>query len=271
VAHELVHALQDQYLNLDSIIEVKRQNDRTLAAQAVLEGQATLAQTLVMMPEQRADRLPSFWGTRSVLRQQQELMPEFARAPLWLRETLIFPYLGGADFVRWFGTLRPGEQPFGDAMPVSTEQILHPERYALGDRPATVTFVDSAAHVLYEDGLGEFEIRVMFMQLLEDTNETEAPALAAGWDGDRYRVYGAVDAAGKDAALVWYSVWDDAAEADEFAAGLERAWRRRSGVDRGRRSEIVRLAVDALPAVRLVDAPASWSGWAAPPRVRATP
>lgn len=273
VAHELVHALQDQYLNLDSIMKVKRQNDRTLAAQAVLEGQATLAQTLVMMPEQRANRLPSFWGTRSVLRQQQKLMPEFANAPLWLRETLIFPYLGGADFVRWYGMQQPGQQPFGDAMPVSTEQILHPDRYASGDWPTMVTFVDSGASVLYEDDLGEFEIRVMFMQLLEDTNETEAPRLAAGWDGDRYRVYGTAGQEGgaSAGALVWYSVWDNAAEADEFTAGLERAWRRRAGVRRGRRSEIVRLVVDGLPAVRLIDAPASWPGWAAPPLVRAVP
>jgi hypothetical protein len=267
VSHELVHALQDQYLNLDSIIETKRQNDRTLAAQAVLEGQATLAQTLVMMPEQRADRLPSFWQTRSVLRQQQKLMPQFARAPLWLRETLIFPYLGGADFVVWFAAQHPGRQPFDAGMPVSTEQVLHPERYAAGDQPVTVTFTDAADAVAYEDGLGEFEIRVMFMQLLDDTNEVVAPSLAQGWGGDRYRVYDSDGAA----ALVWYTVWDDEEEASEFAAGLEHAWRRREVRRAGRRADIARVDLDGRAGVRLIDAPDDWSGWRSVPGARAGP
>lgn len=267
VSHELVHALQDQYLNLDSIMRIKRQNDRTLAAQAVLEGQATLAQTLVMMPEQRAERLPSFWETRSVLRQQQKLMPQFARAPLWLRETLIFPYLGGADFIRWYMTQYPGHQPFGAAMPVSTEQVLHPEHYASDDRPADLHFTDAPDGVAYEDGLGEFEIRVLFMQLLQDTNEVQAPELADGWGADRYRVYGRNAAA----ALVWYSVWDNAREADEFLAGLERAWRRRAVSTTGRRSDIRRLDIDGAPGVRLIDAPAVWSGWKHVPRARVGP
>ena len=268
VAHELVHALQHQYLDLDSIIDVRRQSDRTLAAQAVLEGQATLAQTLVMMPEQQLDQLPSFWEARSVVRKQQTLMPQFARAPLWLRETLIFPYLGGADFVRWYLIQHPGSQPYGAAMPVSTEQILHPERYAAGDAPTVLAFTGAPTGVAYEDGLGELEIRVLLMELLPDTNEVEAPSIAAGWDGDRYRAY---DAGGGAYALVWYSVWDDAREAEEFAAGLERAWKRRSQGRTGRRSEIRQLEIDGMPGVRLVDAPVGWGGWRAVPGVRVVP
>src|SRR2546425_2948610 len=45
ISHELVHALQDQYVNLDSLVELKRQNDRRTAAQSILEGQATLARS----------------------------------------------------------------------------------------------------------------------------------------------------------------------------------------------------------------------------------
>ncbi|MEO7964019.1 MAG: hypothetical protein ABIT38_08940, partial [Gemmatimonadaceae bacterium] len=39
VSHELVHALQDQYMNLDSLQKVRGQNDRTMSAQSVVEGQ----------------------------------------------------------------------------------------------------------------------------------------------------------------------------------------------------------------------------------------
>ena len=142
VSHELVHALQHEYVNLDSLTQQKRQNDRRSAAQAVLEGQATFAQIAVLMPEQRPETLPPgwFWRQREVASQQQAQMPEFAQAPPWLRETLIFPYLGGAEFIRWFEHQYPGKQPYGALIPTSTEQILDPTRYAAGDQPRSLAF-----------------------------------------------------------------------------------------------------------------------------------
>jgi hypothetical protein len=274
ISHELVHALQDQYLNLDSLVELKRQNDRRTAAQAVLEGQATLAQILVLMPEQQVESLPDFWRLRTVLAQQARAMPAFANAPLWLRESLLFPYLGGAEFVRWFARQYPGKQPYGALMPVSTEQILHPARYAAGDRPVPLVFAAPAdGAVRYEDGLGEFEIRLLLEQYLG--GDSTVDTLAAGWNGDRYRVIatpeegeGGAGAAGA-AALVWYTLWDDRATADRFARALARAWaRRRAGAPAGRRWEIARLAVETVAAVRLVDAPRRWAGWARPPAIR---
>src|SRR5205814_5166704 len=120
-----------------------------------------------------------------------------------------------------------------DSMPTSTEQILHPDRYALRDEPTEVVFPKSAADtVIYEDNLGEFETRLLFQQLLGD--EAEAARLATGWDGDRYQVLGP-----NSDALVWYSVWDDAASATRFTAGLRRAWsKRQAGGPAGRRAEI---------------------------------
>jgi len=270
VSHELVHALQDQYIRLDSIITQQGHNDRRAAAQAVFEGQATVAQIPVLMPEQKPESLPLgwFWQQRVVAARQQAQMVQFARAPLWLREGLIFPYLGGADFIVWFRRNRPGKSVLA-ALPTSTEQILHPERYATGDEPTELTFGPAPDTVRYEDGLGEFEIRLLLQQHLGD--ETEAALFAAGWDGDRYQVLGA-----RGEALVWYSVWDDARAADRFAGGLERAWQKRRADPKGlpdgrgrtgRRSEIQRLTIDGRPGVRLVDAPAGWSGWKHPPQV----
>jgi hypothetical protein len=267
ISHELVHALQHQYLNLDSLVELKRQNDRRSAAQAILEGQATLAQILVLMPEQKIESLPNLWNLRTALAGQQTQMNVFGSAPLWLRESLIFPYLGGAEFVRWFDREYPGKQPYGVLMPISTEQILHPERYAAGDRPDALAFQSSGADpVRYEDGLGEFEIRLLFKQHLGD--DSAAALLAAGWDGDRYQVL--ADGMGAD-ALVWYTLWDDRASAARFTKGLERAWaRRRSGGAVVRRSEIRQLVVSGVPVVRLVDAPPGWAGWKRVPTVRIT-
>ena len=268
VTHELVHALQGQYMNLDSLLELKHANDRRSAAQAVLEGQATLVQTLVMMPEQRLEQLPSFWEARVATMAQQRRMPAFAHASRWLRETLIFPYLAGADFVRWYATTHPGRQPYGAAMPVSTEQILHPDRYAAGDVPLELAFVPpSPDTVRYEDDLGEFETRLLFAELLDDSTEEQAAWLASGWGGDRFRVLGP----GFD-ALVWYSAWDNSAAAGRFAKGLERAWARRRSVGgpgepATRRWEVTRLTLDGRPLVRLVDAPLGWAGWRSVPRI----
>ena len=264
VSHELVHALQDQYVHLDSIITQRHANDRRSAAQAVLEGQATVAQIPVLMPEQKPDTfaLGWFWRQRAVMAAQQAQMKEFARAPLWLREGLIFPYLGGADFIVWFRHKYFGRSVL-DSMPQSTEQILHPERYAAHDEPTDLVFASGGPDTLqYEDGLGEFETRLLFQQHLGD--EAEAANLAAGWDGDRYQVLGP-----KSDALVWYSVWDDAAAATRFAAGLQRAWQKgRPDGRTARRSETRQLIVAGRAVVRFVDAPADWKGWRALPTVR---
>ena len=269
ISHELVHALQHQYLNLDSLVELKRQNDRRSAAQAILEGQATLAQVLVLMPEQKIESLPNLWNLRTALGGGQEEMKVFAHAPLWLRESLIFPYLGGAEFVRWFDREYPGKEPFGPLMPISTEQILHPARYAAGDRPDRLAFESLApSAVRYEDDLGEFEIRLLFEQHLGD--DSAAARLAEGWDGDRYAVLRAGTGTGAD-VLVWYVLWDDRAAAARFAKGLERAWaKRRAGVHGRRRSEIKQLVVNGVPVVRLVDAPPGWIGWKRVPAIRVT-
>ena len=263
ISHELVHALQGQYIDLDSLIQQRRHNDRRSAAQAILEGQATLAQILILMPEQKVESLPNFWEQRNVIGTQQAQMAVFSQAPLWLRERLIFPYLAGGEFMRRFEHAHPGKQPFGPLMPISTEQILHADRYEAGDRPTELAFIPPAPDtVRYEDDLGEFETQLLLKQLLGD--EAQATHLSTGWDGDRYEVLGrAAD------ALVWYTVWDDAAVADRFVQGLKAAWvKRRSGEPAGRRSEIVRVSLNGLPAVRLVDAPETWVGWKHLPRVR---
>jgi hypothetical protein len=263
VSHELVHALQDQYVRLDSIITQRHANDRRSAAQAVLEGQATIAQIPVLMPEQKPDTFPRgwFWKMRTVMAQQQAQMKEFARAPLWLREGLVFPYLGGADFVVWFR--RKYFASVLDSMPRSTEQILHPERFAEHDEPTELVFAAGQPDaVRWEDGLGEFETRLLFQQHLGD--EVAAANLATGWDGDRYQVLGA-----NSDALVWYTVWDDVTAAGRFVGGLQRAWgKRRADGRTGRRAEIKQLTVSGRAVVRLVDAPANWAGWRAIPTVR---
>jgi len=260
LAHEMVHALQGQYLPLDSILKSTANNDRLTAAQSILEGQATLASIAVLAPGQDVAATPQFWEMyRDQVRQQQTAMPVFARAPLVVREALIFPYLDGAEFMHWWETAGPKDtMPYGPRMPVSTEQILHPDRYARGDNPVPVSFAADQA-VVYEDALGENEIRVLLASLAgSDEVQTVVPI---GWGGDRFRVYETPDGP----ALVWYVVWDDQRSADRFlkAAGppLNRTARP------GYRAELRPLEVADRPTLRYVLAPAGWTRWTALPEV----
>ena len=55
IAHELVHALQDQYINLDSLEKLTYDSDRQTAMQTVIEGQATFAEAMRALPRNARD------------------------------------------------------------------------------------------------------------------------------------------------------------------------------------------------------------------------
>src|SRR2546430_13146004 len=153
-------------------------------------------------------------------------------------------------------------------MPISTEQILHPARYAAGDRPDRLAFEAAGpGPVRCEDGLGEFEIRLLLEQYLGD--ESAAALLATGWDGDRYQVLGA-DAE----ALVWYSLWDDPAAGARFFKAIERAWAKRrsgAGAAAGRRSQGQPPVGGGVAGGRPGGAPAGGVGWRPGAAHRVTP
>lgn len=264
ISHELVHALQHQYLPLDSIMRQTGDNDRLMAAQSVLEGQAVLVGMQVMVPEQNLYAMPEFWETyREQLRGAQSKMPVFSKAPRILRESLIFPYLAGADFLRWWaGSELRDTIPYGPRMPVSTEQILHPYRYGRGDRPVVLRFTAPEPHVLYEDVMGEFDLRVLAADLSHAGPSAEVTTpMALGWGGDRFRVY--ESPAGP--AMVWYIAWDDAVSRFRFdnTTALRLEARRRLGY----RLEVTPLELGAHPTTRIIIAPDKWLGWKEPAKV----
>lgn len=217
VSHELVHALQDQYTDLDSIQDAKGNNDRSMAAQAVFEGQAMLVPLKAALGP--GAFFPGGWDrVREMIRQQQASMPIFNSAPFALQETLLFPYLSGAEFMRRFESERPGQQPYNANMPTSTEQILHEQAYFGKERdlPTKVTLAEPrSGRVLYSDDMGEFETRLFLFQHLQDQND--AVRGAAGWDGDRYQVI----RTSRGDGVVWLTVWDSNIDAAEFGSDLE--------------------------------------------------
>lgn len=270
MAHELVHALQDQHMPLNSIMKLRRQNDRQMAGHAVAEGQATLASMMALAPGMELPDLSQAWGViRQSIREQQAAMPVFAAAPLLLQESMIFPYLGGAEFMRGFEERRssPDEQPWGDRLPVTTEQILHPSKYTAGERPARLGFAATAGDTLvWDDDFGEFETRAALLSW--GATEPDAVAAAAGWHGDRYEVRGARGGT----VVLWATAWDSPADAQDFARLLRRQWERAvRGRAGDRRWQVDTITVRGTPLVRLTDAPPSWSGWRRLPSVTVTP
>jgi hypothetical protein len=270
ITHELVHALQDQYISLDSTQKIEGQNDRQSAAQAVFEGQAVYEQIAAMLGGNNvAVNLPGGWDrVREMIRENQSSMPVFAAAPVVIQEALIFPYLSGAEFVRNFKERNPNKVLYED-MPLSTEQILHPSAYfGKRDKPTDITLPPpSGVTPTYENTLGEFETRLFLFEHLKDQNE--AVRGATGWDGDRYELFDTRGGQG----IVWVTVWDSAVDASEFFDLLNQVVEKRYGVrssgtagattrtytGAGRTIEVSSGEASGRPIVVYVDVPAGAS------------
>jgi len=223
LVHELVHAVQDQNANLDSLTAKERGNDRQIAASAAIEGHATLVMLeylAEMMQGQPVDfsELPNFADQiRPALEGMRGQYPALANAPPVIQESLLFPYLQGAGYLQalWMAVEgRPA--PFGPYLPQSTEQVFRPDRL-LGERPDHPTEVEIELHspgrVLFSNTLGELEVGL----LLEEHLGPSTAELARGWDGDRYALVQGEDGVHR---LIWASVWDDSAARDAFVEAL---------------------------------------------------
>jgi len=175
----------------------------------------------------------------------------YDNAPAIIRKILVFPYADGFRFVQALyvgGGYDTVDGAFRNP-PQSTEQILHPSMYQQGRGPTTVTLaaseaITSAGWVVEdEDTMGEFFIRTWFEEAM---NSGEASAAAAGWGGDRYRLFR--DAAGRY-ALGAMTVWDTPRDAEEFEKALKRYVD--EGLPVGMKSRVARSGAE----VRLAVAP----------------
>lgn len=280
LVHELVHALQDQHTDMDSVLRaLEAANDRSTAARAAVEGHATFAMTEWQLGEMTGmDVDLTEFPDLAQIGASLDLgslpgMDVLADAPRFVRESVLFPYLGGLGFMQAYWAAQPERPvPLGPLLPESSEQILHPEKsFGAGrDAPTPIAFLGGPPagwEEMHSDGLGELEIRILFEELLGDADE--ASEAAAGWDGDRYRLL----RSGPDEVLLWASVWDSPADAAHFARAVSAAFSRRYGVkpeeelepgDAGlygplgpekRWLAVSRVSVDGRPAVLVLDFP----------------
>ncbi|MCA9561863.1 MAG: hypothetical protein KC561_00170 [Myxococcales bacterium] len=222
LAHELVHALQDQHFGIERTRgEWERNNDALLAASAVFEGDATaLMVEYVLGGSLSIADIPNFQSLAeqnlSIPQPGQGGVP--AEAPGFLLETMIFPYLSGLTFVHYLKVASgwPGVDEVYHAMPRSTEQILHPERYLDNDDPTWVEFdIDTPEWMLiYDQVLGEFQWAAWLRELNQDVvSQRAVEAACEGWDGDRLRAYRDES---ERVIVTDLSVWDSSADARDL-------------------------------------------------------
>ncbi len=265
-AHELVHALQGQHVSLDSILSDRSNNDRTSAAQAVFEGQAMLASMQVVAGGMDVVASDEVWQlVRDQAAKAQETMPGFGSAPMVIREGMLFPYIEGAEFMRWWElhSGRGDSVPFGPRLPASTEQVLHPERYGSADAPVAITIAPMDGATIHEDVLGELEVALLEATLEGSSRPSYQPAI--GWAGDRFRVV----ESGGGPALAWFIAFDTDGDADRFA---QRVGRQLASIKRaGYRQSLDRITLGEHPAFRWIHAPEAWAGWQSAPNASATP
>ncbi len=199
MAHELTHALEDQSFHIDTWIKAARPNDDAeLARDSVSEGSAMAAMVDYDLEDvHRSVRdLPDVSSLiEASAVGQMDKDPLLSKAPIYVRDSLIFPYLAGVTFTQQFLKAHDGWQDLHlvfEHPPVSTQQIMHPEKYLADVQPMPTKLPDWKGiaptdwKLLEENVMGEFGVEEILKQYL---GEDAAKLTSPGWVGDRYAVF----------------------------------------------------------------------------------
>jgi hypothetical protein len=221
--HELVHALQDQHYDLTHLTEWQPDHgDSQAAVHALAEGDATSAMLDAMLKPRGSTALDVPDG---LMRAQSVLGSAALTAPPILVRSLLAPYVDGLAFTNYLRR-RGGFAAVDDAWrapPVSTEQLLHPEKFLAHEPPLTVPLAPPPAHApelheRFHDVMGEQTLRLLFEEWLPAKT---AAAAAGDWGGDRLTVFS--DDARKRWAIGWHLRFDSAAAAERAFVAFVRS------------------------------------------------
>jgi hypothetical protein len=243
LTHEFVHALQDQHFDLLRMMLARPFSfDREEAAFALVEGDAVSVERRVMRGEAWA-RKP----LEEVAREEDERFSSYRKGigaffPPLLTETFIFRYRDGLRFVETLRRARPAADlnEVFRRPPVSSEQVLHPEKYLAGETPREVEadvegFADEGWRLTATTPLGEIGARGL---LMAGVAVEEAKRAAAGWGGDRSFVF---ERDGRAPLFVWKTVWDTPRDAQEFFRAYNEMLRQRAAPVEGANAEAERV------------------------------
>ena len=186
VAHELVHALDDQHFNLDRK-EMDKATDETGYAFTVLtEGSAKYVEEAYRDQMSASDQESVFEEENAPPDPRLLAIPEAMIKMIWA------PYAQGPELIASLvdsTSMTRVDKAFADP-PVSSEQVMTPEKYASDDKPVTVAkpSLPQGAKEVEAGTFGQF----MTSLLLADASEFEIvdpnPAVE-NWAGDQYVSY----------------------------------------------------------------------------------
>jgi hypothetical protein len=227
LAHELAHAIADQNYNLSRYIKQGRKSDDGAAARmAVMEGQATwlMSEFLARHMGQSLKDSPGMVAAMSSMSDTNgSQFPVFDSSPLYLRMTLVFPYTKGMLFQHAVFE-REGQRGFGSVFlkpPVSTQQILHPEKYFAGVQPTSPELPEPKLGKGYKGlvggTLGELDHQVILEQY---AGKEKAAELAPHWRGCGFNLV--ENAKAKRVVLLYAVEWDTEEAAREYFSLYQR-------------------------------------------------
>jgi hypothetical protein len=229
-AHEYDHALVHHFFPAVGISDSDpicvNDSQRCEAIRALVEGDATLIMYLWRT------QYASAYDERDI---EQNLIP-FSLAPEentppYISPAVNFPYNWGANFVysiyQWKNGYWAAVNKVYDNLPVSTEQILHPEKYLAGEKPVVMVVPDlqpvlgDGWALIGSDSLGEFMTHLLLSygaDYLAEILDATAITASAGWGGDHYVVYASTSGDQMVLAAEWN--WDTNNDQTEFLAAM---------------------------------------------------
>jgi hypothetical protein len=188
LAHELTHALEDQYADLQQL-GTGRDQDRATAEQALVEGTATLVM----------ERYAARWPSRAPLGDALAGLTQATGGtplPGYTMRTLVFPYLQGERFVealidRDDGGWRLVNRAERRRPLVSTAEILTPSRWLRGKPPVPMSLgaappAAAGWHRIAGSTLGQEDLAAL---LSPQSGPLVSRQLTAGWTGGRYALW----------------------------------------------------------------------------------
>lgn len=231
LAHELSHALADQHFNLENFMEETPSNDdENLAHTAVVEGQASWLMIAYELKRGGQPPVPTEEMLKSVADSGETSMadyPVLKSSPLYIQQSLLFPYSEGT---RFFNAVyrKLGKAAFAEVFthpPVSSAQIIHPEKYFAHEKPTEPVLPKLAPEgkEVTDGSMGEFDHQMLLQQYLGEAKATE---LAPHLRGGRFRI---VTRGHDGKPVLLYAVeWDSPEGAAEYFADygkiLQKKW-----------------------------------------------
>ncbi|HEX6947303.1 MAG TPA: hypothetical protein VF246_08125 [Acidimicrobiia bacterium] len=216
--HELTHALTDQHFGFNERRNQMAEEDRwdeATAFLALMEGDATLAELHWLQTLGQRDL--GLFLSESL----QADISVLESMPLFIRDSLMFPYETGLAFVQSLYN-RGGWEAVDDAyrtmpdLPPSTEQVITPSDLGR-DLPVEIPVQDvdvPGYELIVTSTWGELGFQLMFDQVLGEGSAVEA---SDGWGGDYYHQW--YDGRG-NAAFVLVVVGDTPQDTQELRQAL---------------------------------------------------